>query len=216
MVVSVQQHLTSPEPEVSDATNFQEEDTERDLPNATYNNSEESHGYDDFPKDIQNHITEQSQITSGYGIDPDEIPQLEEDWDNGQFADADTNLINRHNTHCESERIRREYTQHLLDLSDNQPYNKENPINQLQYSSPDPDYYGTPTRLSQKEPHDPKGHYPPPPEPADAQCWHTHGRGKRALLHGHRLFGEKTQSAERRKARKRRQNCRQQMRKLSF
>ena len=48
------------------------------------------------------------QITSGYRIDPEEIPQLEEDWDIGQFADADMNLINRHNTHSESERIRRE------------------------------------------------------------------------------------------------------------
>ena len=75
MVVSVQQHLTSPEPEVSDATNFQEEDTDRDPPNATYNNSEDSHGNDDFPQDIQDHTTEQSQITSGYSIDPDEIPE---------------------------------------------------------------------------------------------------------------------------------------------
>ena len=48
-VVSVQEHLTSPEPEVSDARNFQEEDTDRDPPNAIYNNSEESHGYDNFP-----------------------------------------------------------------------------------------------------------------------------------------------------------------------
>ena len=136
VVVSVQQHLASPEPEVSDTTNFQE-DTDRDPPNATYNNSEESHGYDDFPQDIQDHTTKQCQITSGYSIDPDEIPELEEDWDNGQLADTDTNLIDRHNTHSESERSRREYTQHLLDLSEKQYYYKENPINQLQYSSPD-------------------------------------------------------------------------------
>ena len=57
-VVSVQEHLTSPEPEAPDATDFQEEDTDRDLPNATYNNSEWSHGYDNFPQDIQNHTTE--------------------------------------------------------------------------------------------------------------------------------------------------------------
>ena len=86
--------------------------------------------------------------------------------DNGQFADADTNLINRHITHPESERIRREYTQRLLDLSDNQYYYEENSINQLQYSSPDPDYYGTPARQSQKMPHDTNGYYPPPPNPA--------------------------------------------------
>ena len=43
--------------------------------------------------------------------------------------------------------LRLEYTQHLLDLSDNQYYYEKNPINQLQYSSPDPDYYGTPTSV---------------------------------------------------------------------
>ena len=34
-------------------------------------------------------------------------PQLEEeeDWENSQFADTDTKLINRHNTHSENERI---------------------------------------------------------------------------------------------------------------
>ena len=71
----------------------------------------------------------QHQITSGHNIDSEEIPQLEEDWDNDQLANADTNLINRQNTHSKSERIRREYTEYLLDLSDNQYYSKENPIN---------------------------------------------------------------------------------------
>ena len=47
-VVSVQEQLASPKPEVSDATDFQE-NTYRDSPNPTYNNSEESHGYDKFP-----------------------------------------------------------------------------------------------------------------------------------------------------------------------
>ena len=56
---------TSAELEVSDATNFQEEDTDGDPPDVIYNNSEESHGYDDFPQDIQNHTTEQNQITLG-------------------------------------------------------------------------------------------------------------------------------------------------------
>ena len=151
-VVSVQEQLTSPEPEIPGATDFQEENTNRDPPYTTYNNSEESHGYKNFPQQVQNHTTEQHQITSGDSINPEEIRQLEEDWDNGQFADPDTNLINRHNTHSESERIRREYTQHLLDLSDNQYYYEENPINQLKYSSPDP------SRRSQTQPHDPNGY----------------------------------------------------------
>ena len=89
-------------------------------------------------------------------------------------------------------------------------------MNHLQYSSPDPDYYGSPIMRSQKTPNDPNSYYPPPPNPADVQHWYVRGRGKRALLHGHRLFGEKTRSTESRKARKRWQNCRQRMRKLSF
>ena len=47
----------------------------------------------------------------------------------------------------------------------------------MQYSSPDPDYYGLPTRWPQKAPHDPNGYYPPPPNPVDIQCWHARGRG---------------------------------------
>ena len=175
-VVSVQD-LACPEPDISDAADFQEENTHRDLPKTKYNNLEESHGYDSPPQHIQNYTTEQCQITSGDSIDSEEIPQLEEDWDNGQFTDADTNLINRYNTHSESDKIRREYTQHLLDLSDNQYYYEENPINQLQHSRPDPDYYATPSRRLQTQPHDPNGYYPPPPDLVDVQCWYACGRG---------------------------------------
>ena len=93
MVVSVEEHLTPPEPKVLDAADFQAgDDTARESSDSIYNNSEESHGYDDFPQDIQNHTTEQDQITPGYSIDSEEISELEEDWDNSQFADADTNL----------------------------------------------------------------------------------------------------------------------------
>ena len=141
VVVSVQEWLTSPEQEISDATNFQEETTDRDPLDTTYNNLEESHGHDNFSQHIPNctpvqHSMGQHQITSGHNFNSEEIPQLEDDWDNGQFTNTDTNLINRHNTHSESERIRREYTKHLLDLSDNKYYFKENSINQPQYSSP--------------------------------------------------------------------------------
>ena len=123
-VVSVQEWLISPELELSDATNFQEETTDRDPPDTMYNNSEESHGHDSFPQHIPSHtlvqhFTGQHQIDSSHTINSEEIPQLEEDRDSGRFADTDTNLINRHNTHSESERNRKEYSQHLLDLSDN-------------------------------------------------------------------------------------------------
>ena len=94
----------------------------------------------------------------------------------------------------------------MLDLTDNQYYEEETSAYQLQYSSPDPDYYNPPPNRSQKPPCDPNGYYPPPPDPADVQCWYAQGRQKRALLHGHKLYGEKTRSAENRKARKRWQN----------
>ena len=54
---------------------------------------------------------------------------------------------------------------------DNQYY-EEIPVYQLQYSIPDPDYYGSSTRRSQKPPHDPNGYYPPPPNPADVEHWY--------------------------------------------
>ena len=102
MVVSVQEHFTPSEPEVLDAAEFQAEDnTAAESSNFIYNNSEESHGYDNISQDIQNHTTEQNQINPEYSIDSEEIPELEEDWDNGQFADAETTLITRHNTHSE-------------------------------------------------------------------------------------------------------------------
>ena len=49
----------------------------------------------------------QYQFDSSHTNDSEEIPQLEEDLDNDQFAEVDTNLINRHNMHSESERIKR-------------------------------------------------------------------------------------------------------------
>ena len=139
----------------------------------------------------------------------DEIPPLEEDWENGQFIDADTDIINRHNTHSESERIQKEYTEQLLDLTDNQYYSEEYPSTRLQYSIPDPDYYGPSSRRSNTQQCNPAGYYPPPPDTVDVQHWHTHGRGKHPFLHRHSLFGEKIQSAESRKVWKRWQNYKQ-------
>ena len=66
-VVSVQEQLASPEPAISDATDFQEENTHRESPDPTYNTSEESHGYDNFPsmfKIIQQNSTRSLQKTA--------------------------------------------------------------------------------------------------------------------------------------------------------
>ena len=220
-VVSIQDLLHSPQPEVANATPSQEENPNRDQRNTEHFHPKESYGPDNSPEQILQYSTA-LQPTGHYQniptpiFYPDKIPQLEEDWDNGQFTDADNNLINRHNMLAESERIRQEYSQHLLNITVNKYYSKENSINQLQYSYPDPDYYRPPPRRLQKQPCDPNGYYPLPPDPADVQCWHAHGRGKHALLHGHIHFGEKTGLADSRKARKRKQNYKQQQRKLSF
>ena len=105
------------------------------------------HVSDHPPADIQ--TGPQQAATTEYNTF-DKIPQLEEeeDWENGQFADADTTLIDRHNTHAESERIQKEYTVHLLDLKDNSYYSEEYPSAQLQFSIPDPDYYGPQSQRS--------------------------------------------------------------------
>ena len=79
VVVLVQEWLTSPEPELSNITNFQEEATDRDPLDTTYNNSEKSHGNDNFSQHISNytpvhHSMLQHQITSRHTINSEEIP----------------------------------------------------------------------------------------------------------------------------------------------
>ena len=181
VVVSVHELFTSPEPESIDATNTQEDTTDRDQLDTRHSNSEDPHRPCNFSQQISYHFpednfTEQQKVTSTEHNLFNEIPQLEEeDWENGQFADADTNLINRHNMHSESERIWREYTEHLLDLTDNWYYSEEYPSAQLQYSIPDRDYYGPQPRRSNTQPCDHVGYYPPPEDPADVQHWHTCG-----------------------------------------
>ena len=173
VVVSVQEHFTPSRSEILDAQESQAgDDTTDESSDFIYHNSEESHGYEDLPQDIQDHTTAQHQITPEYNADSEEIPELEEDWDNKQFEDAVSTLITWHNTHSESERISQDYTQQLLDLSDNQYYEEETPVNQLQYSSSDPDYYCLPTRRSQKAPRDSNSYHPPLPNPADVQHWY--------------------------------------------
>ena len=75
VVVSVQECPTPSEPEVLDATESQAEDnTARESADFIYQNSKESHGYEDFPQDIQNHTTAQNQITPEYNADSEGIP----------------------------------------------------------------------------------------------------------------------------------------------
>ena len=103
-VVSVQDNFTPSESEILEVAESQAEDhTAEESPDPIYHSSEESHWYEDFPSHIQNNTTAQHPITAEYSADLEEIPELEEDWDNGRFADAESTLITHHNTHSESE-----------------------------------------------------------------------------------------------------------------
>ena len=79
-----------------------EDHTTEESTDPIYHNSEESHRYEDFPSDIQINTKAPYQATTEYNIDSEEMSELE-DWDNGQFADAESTLITGHNTNSESE-----------------------------------------------------------------------------------------------------------------
>ena len=107
VVVSVHELLTSPDSESVDASN-------RDWHDTSHPTTEDSHRPHNLPQQVSDHPladipTAPQQATTTEHDAFDKIPQLEEeDWENGQFADADTNLINTHNTHPESEQIQKE------------------------------------------------------------------------------------------------------------
>ena len=102
--VSVQDHFTPSESEILDVAESQAEDySAEESTNPIHHNSEVSHGYEDFPSDIQIAITTAHRTTTEYNAYSDKIPELEEDWDNGQVADVESTLITHHNTHSEGE-----------------------------------------------------------------------------------------------------------------
>ena len=96
VVVSVHELFTSPKPESADATNIQEETTDRDQLDTRHSNSEDPHRPHNFSQQISDHSLEdnftgqQEFASTGHNVF-DEIPQLEEDCENGQFIDANTN-----------------------------------------------------------------------------------------------------------------------------
>ena len=111
VVVSVHELLTSPDPESVDASNTQEEIADRDWLDTRHPTPEDSHRPCNLPQQVSDHppadtFTGPQQAATTEHNTFAEIPQLEEeDWENSQFADADSNLIDRHNTYTESERI---------------------------------------------------------------------------------------------------------------
>ena len=92
--------------------------------------------------------TEQSRRENANDYRPqlDDIPELEtdeENWDEGQFEDAD--LIDCHNTTEESDRIHCEYSAHFEKATDQGYgyYNSRTPG--LDYQIPEPEYYNSDT-----------------------------------------------------------------------
>ena len=67
----------------------------------------------------------------------------EENWEEGQFADADLN--DHHNTTAESDRIHQEYSAHFTEATD-QGYSSQNNIMPcFEYYIREPEYYNTDT-----------------------------------------------------------------------
>ena len=94
-------------------------------------------------QDIEQSRAEQP---SNYRPQLEDIPELgddEENWEEGQFADAD--FIDHHNTTEESDRICHEYSAHFEKVTDEgySPHNSRTPG--LEYQIPEPEYYNLDT-----------------------------------------------------------------------
>ena len=77
----------------------------------------------------------------------EDIPELEDDeenWEEGQFADAD--FIDHHNTTEESDRICRKYSAHFMKVTDQGYSSLNNRMPGFEYIIPKPEYYNSDTR----------------------------------------------------------------------
>ena len=103
---------------------------------------------------MSGHRTIQGRLPNYHRPQLEDIPELEEDkenWDEGQFADAD--LIDHHNTTAESDQIHLEYSAHFTKAID-QGYNPQNNrMPGLKYYIPEPEYYNLDTRPKQYKPY---------------------------------------------------------------
>ena len=99
----------------------------------------------------------------------EDIPELEdeeENWEEGQFVDAD--LINHHNTTAKSDQICQEYSAHFAKATD-QEYNSQNNIMPgLECYIPEPEYYNSDNQPKQYKRYQNLNVYlPPPPSTED-------------------------------------------------
>ena len=141
----------------------------------------------------------QAEHPSDYCLQLEDIPELEtdeENWDNGQFDDAE--LPYNHNSTEESDRIHCEYSAYFEKVED-QEYSPYYTTQGVKYHIPEPDYYQTNIQLKQHQRQQSQNVYlPPPPSIEDLHTWYGRGRGRaRCLeLHSHRFYGKKIRSLE--------------------
>ena len=80
------------------------------------------------------------QYHNNYRSQLEDIPELEdEDWEDGQFVDAD--LIDHYNTTTESDQIHWEYSAHFEKATDQDYHSQNNTTPGLDYYIPEPEYY---------------------------------------------------------------------------
>ena len=158
-------------------------------PTTTHSNSQSIE-----PNNVQQ---QQAEHPSDYCPQLDDIPELEtdeENWDEGQFDDAE--LLYNHNPTEKSDRIRCEYSAYFQKVEEQQ-YSPYHTAQGVKYMIPEPDYYhnSSQTKQEQKQQNQ-KVYLPPPPSIEDIRTWYGRGRGRRLELHGNRLYGEKMSSLE--------------------
>ena len=89
---------------------------------------------------------------SDYRPQLEDIQELEDDeeyWEEGQFADAD--LIDRHNTTEESDRIHREYSAHFEKVTEQEYSPYHDTTSGFKYQIPEPEYYNSDIRPKQHQ-----------------------------------------------------------------
>ena len=169
--------------------------------NTTHRSEHQSattHSYSQIiePDNIQQ---QRAEHPSDYCPQLDDIPELEtdeENWDEGQFDDAE--LLYNHNYTEKSNRIHCEYSAHFGKIEEQQ-YSLYHTVQGVKYIIPEPDYYHSNTQPKQNQKQQNQNLYLPPPLSIEDICtWYSRGRvrARHLELHGHRLYGEKMRSLE--------------------
>ena len=114
----------------------------------------------------QDNVHTRPEHPSDYCPQLEDIPELEDDeenWEEGQFMDAD--LTDHHNTTEESDRIHHEYSAHFEKVTDQAYSPYHNTTQGLEYQIPKPEYYNLDTCPKQYQRYQNPNVYPLPCHP---------------------------------------------------